>query len=125
MLQASGVEEVRQLYSKAEQLLIWVTTNFKLLICEILNSFGLNPFIPCQLPREQKNKTKKTFCDPGDRGEREPGRVGCSQHSGGGSCLSGEKVWPTILVKERERKRKIGGSSRVKRRGDSKRYEQL
>ena len=99
MLQASGVEVARQLYSKAEQLLIWVTRLTKLIIGEITaiwNSFGLNPFITCQIHRTYIGSENNTniFCDPGDRGEREPGQVGCSQHSGGGNCLSGDILAP-------------------------------
>ena len=70
-VQASGREEIKQLYLEAEQLLVWVTYKYKL-------------------------KQKKHFFDPGDRGEREPRKVGwSSEHNGGCGQIPGG--WIFIL----------------------------
>ena len=111
------MEKVRQLYSKAEQLLIWVTRLTKLIIGEITaiwNSFGLNPFIPCQLPREQKNKTniQKHFVTQvtGERGSL--GGLGVPntvEEATAYQVVSWHlRVRPTIIIEEREKERSVG-----------------
>ena len=67
-VQASGAEEIKQLYLEAEKLLVWVTYKYKLKL--------------------------KNFFDPGDRGEREPRKVGwSSEHSGGCGQIPGGRIF--------------------------------